>query len=140
MQQNLYANSIMTKEEQISYWIELSNYDLETAEAMYTTRRWLYVGFMCHQVLEKVIKAYWCAKDLGTPPYIHNLARLADGCSLMSMMNEEQLNFIDLMTPMNIEARYPSYKDSISRQLNEELCRKIIDNTKQMQQWIRQML
>jgi len=41
----------MTTEEQITYWIELSDYDLETASAMLQTQRYLYVGFMCHQVI-----------------------------------------------------------------------------------------
>ena len=31
------------------YWFELAEYDLETAKAMLTTRRVLYVGFMCQQ-------------------------------------------------------------------------------------------
>ena len=44
--------------DRISYWKDLATYDIDTAEAMYVTRRWLYVGFMCHQVLEKIIKAY----------------------------------------------------------------------------------
>ena len=46
--------------DRISYWKDLATYDIDTAEAMFVTRRWLYVGFMCHQVLEKIIKAYWC--------------------------------------------------------------------------------
>ena len=28
--------------------MELADYDVVTAEAMYSTKRWLYVGFMCH--------------------------------------------------------------------------------------------
>ena len=40
------------------YWKEMADYDLETAEAMFTTGRWLYVGFMCHQVIEKTLKSY----------------------------------------------------------------------------------
>jgi hypothetical protein len=35
----------------IKYWIELSDYDFETAEAMLQSKRYLYVGFMCHQTL-----------------------------------------------------------------------------------------
>ena len=35
----------MTKEEKVQYWQELSDYDLDTAEAMFSTKRWLYVGF-----------------------------------------------------------------------------------------------
>ena len=34
----------MTAEEKINYWIELSDYDLETASAMLQTKRYLYVG------------------------------------------------------------------------------------------------
>ena len=39
--------------DKVAYWIELSDYDLETAKAMLDTKRFLYVGFMCHQVIEK---------------------------------------------------------------------------------------
>lgn len=46
-------------ESKISYWVELSDYDIETAEAMFRTRRYLYVGFMCHQTIEKAFKAYF---------------------------------------------------------------------------------
>lgn len=44
--------------ERIEYWLDIANYDLETAEAMLQSKRYLYVGFMCHQVVEKSIKAY----------------------------------------------------------------------------------
>ncbi len=39
--------------EKIKYWIDIAEYDLETAKAMLSTKRYLYVGFMCHQVIEK---------------------------------------------------------------------------------------
>lgn len=50
--------------DKVRYWVELSDYDLDTAQAMLETRRYLYVGFMCHQVIEKILKAYW-GKVLG---------------------------------------------------------------------------
>ena len=55
--------------ENIKYWTEISDYDLETAKAMLQTGRYLYVAFMCHQAIEKILKAYWCAQKEGTPPY-----------------------------------------------------------------------
>ena len=97
----------MNKEEKVKYWLDLVDYDLDTAETLYNGRRWLYVAFMCHQVIEKVLKAYWTATQDAEPPYTHNLERLAMGCGLSKEMNEDQLHFIDLMIPMNIEARYP---------------------------------
>lgn len=122
------------------YWLEIVDYDLETAEAMYSTGRWLYVGFMCHQVVEKVLKAYWCVTCDDEPPYIHNHKRLAQGCGLWDEMTDEQKDFIETVITFNIEARYPRYKDELFRQLTPANCRNIIDKTKEMQQWIKDKL
>ena len=130
----------MTKEEKVQYWQELSDYDLDTAEAMFCTKRWLYVGFMCHQVLEKILKAYWCATQQDNPPFIHSLTRLVEGSGLMSQMEEQQLMFLDEMMPMNIEARYPSYKLSLAQGLNAEVCKQMINTTKELQLWIKNRL
>ena len=43
----------MTKDEKVQYWLDIAKYDIDTAEAMHQTGRWLYVAFMCHQVIEK---------------------------------------------------------------------------------------
>jgi HEPN domain-containing protein len=44
-------------EENVQYWLEIAEYDLETARAMLQTGRYLYIGFMGHQVIEKALKA-----------------------------------------------------------------------------------
>lgn len=49
--------------DKINYWIELADYDLKTAKAMLDTKRFLYVGFMCHQVIEKTLKGYLVLGD-----------------------------------------------------------------------------
>lgn len=33
--------------DKVTYWKELADYDVDTAEVMYNGGRWLYVGFMC---------------------------------------------------------------------------------------------
>ena len=43
----------------VEYWKELADYDLDTAKAMLKSKRYLYVGFMCNQVIEKIFKAYY---------------------------------------------------------------------------------
>ena len=40
-------------EERIAYWVDIADYDYDTANALMDSRRYLYVGFMCHQVIEK---------------------------------------------------------------------------------------
>lgn len=130
----------MTQEEKVQYWLDIADYDLDTAEAMYQTGRWLYVAFMCHQVIEKTLKAYWCATLDDDPPYTHNHKRLADGCGLYQQTSTEQRDFIETITNYNIEARYPEDKDALSRTLTKEFCRQIIDETKLLQQWIKDRL
>ena len=50
---------VVGMKEKIQYWIEMAEYDLETAKVMLKGKRFLYVGFMCHQVIEKILKGYF---------------------------------------------------------------------------------
>ena len=130
----------MTQDEKVKYWLEIADYDLETAEALYVSKRWLYVAFMCHQVIEKTLKAYWSAKREDEPPYIHNHKRLAEGCGLYEQMTDEQKDFINAIATFNIQARYPEYKSQIAQNLTQETCRYLIETTKELQQWIKSKL
>lgn len=126
--------------DRVKYWTEIADYDLGTAETLYEGGRWLYVAFMCHQAIEKTLKAYWCATQPNDPPYTHNHMRLADGCGLYELMTEEQRNFLDTITSYNIEARYPEDKQALYQRLTKQFCRQMIDETKQLQQWIKDKL
>lgn len=126
--------------EKITYWVEMSDYDFDTANAMLATRRYLYVGFMCHQVIEKILKAYW-SKVLEEPPLkIHSLSRLAEKTGLDLEMSEDQQDFIDDLEPLNIEARYPSYKERLLKSLNEDRCKELLKLTDELRIWIKSKL
>jgi HEPN domain-containing protein len=58
----------MTNREKILYWVNLADYDMITAQTMLDGGRYLYVGFMCHQVVEKIFKAYYSKMKAETPP------------------------------------------------------------------------
>lgn len=126
--------------DKVKYWSELSDYDLDTADAMFRTGRWLYVGYMCHQTLEKIFKAYWCSKKEEPAPYSHNLINVAQSCGLGQLLSDQQKLFISEIMPLNIEARYPSYKESLSSALSDAKCKEILKKTKEMQQWVKTKL
>ena len=122
------------------YWIEMSDYDFDTAKAMLETKRYLYVAFMCHQTIEKILKAYW-SKVLEEPPLkIHSLSRLAEKSGLDKDMSEEQTDFIDELEPLNIEARYPSYKERLMKSLTSDRCKELIEQTDKLRTWIKSKL
>ena len=124
----------------VSYWVGIADYDLETAEAMLMTQRYLYVGFMCHQTIEKLFKAYYVRTTNDTPPYTHNLSRLANLSGIYEGLSESQKDFLDILEPLNIEARYPTYKDMILKSLTTEKCELLISKTKELSKWIRNQL
>ena len=127
-------------EDKIRYWVDLSDYDLETADAMLKSKRYLYVGFMCHQTIEKVFKAYFLRKRNETAPFSHSLSYIAKMGDFYEEFSENQKDFIDQIEPLNIEARYPSYKERLLKSLTEKKSREIIHETKQLQQWIKAKL
>lgn len=126
--------------DKVEYWSELSDYDLDTAQAMYDAGRWLYVGYMCHQTLEKIFKAFWCSRKDEPAPFSHNLINIAQSCGLAQMLSDEHKAFVSLVMPLNIEARYPSYKQALGESLSQERCSELIAKTREMQQWVKTKL
>ncbi len=125
---------------QVNYWKELSEYDLETAEAMLKSKRYLYVGFMAHQAIEKILKAYFVKMHADTPPYSHSLSYIAKKAELNEHLSEKQKEFLDLLEPLNIECRYPVHKEELLKTLTDEKCKEIFNNTRELQIWIKQRL
>ena len=141
-----------------AYWVDLAEYDLDTAVAMLAAGRRLYVGFLCHQVIEKMFKAV-IAKDGAIPPKVHALTRLAELSHLADLLSkvhaltrlaelshladllsDEQNGFIDALLPLNIEARYPADKDKLLEILTEAYCRELIAKTEDLRLWIKHRL
>ena len=55
------------------------------------------------------------------------------------MATDKVAHWLDIAN-YNIEARYPEDKEELSRTLTNEFCRQMIDETKQLQQWIKDKL
>lgn len=130
----------MSDNKKIEYWVEGSEYDINTAEVMLSGKRYLYVGFMCHLSVEKMLKAVFVSKTGETPPYTHNLADLSSRCKLYDDFSEQQKDFIDFLQPLNIEARYPVVKEKTYKLLTEERCNYLMKETKDLLEWIKTKL
>lgn len=92
---------------------------------------------MCHQTIEKALKAYFTYLKSDVAPFSHSLSLIAKKGYFYELFSEEQKDFIDQIEPLNIEARYPSHKERIMRSLTENKCLEIIDKTRQLQSWIK---
>jgi len=137
--QNDSSNNLIMNDK-VKYWTELSEYDYDTALAMMKTGRYLYVGFMCHQTIEKILKAYFNAYNEEPAPFTHSLTHLSKKANIYDCMPEEFKDFIDILEPLNIEARYPSHKERLMKSLTKERCQSILENTKTLKTWITEKL
>ncbi len=130
----------MANKDSAEKWLSIVAEDMSVADDLYKTGHWLYVGFMCHQVIEKSLKAYWCVCRDDDPPFLHDHERIAKGCGLYTKMSEEQKDFLEGIKQLNIEARYQETKSAVARTLNSESTASILEQTKQLYAWILQEL
>ncbi len=121
------------------YWIRLADYDIDTASAMLQTKRYLYVGFMCHQAIEKALKAIIANKDM-FPPKIHGLMKLAQIGKVYDAMSDEYKDMLDTLDPLNIATRYPEQIEKLTSMLSEDRCKSIFSETEELLCWIKQQL
>lgn len=122
----------------IAYWIELSEYDLNVAESLSEKGHYLYMGFMCHQAVEKMLKAIYVAKFNTVPPYIHKLDKLIELSGLKDAVSEIQYDLIDELIPLNIQARYPAYKDAIYKLIDDVKAKDILTKTGALISWLKE--
>lgn len=109
----------------------LADYDIETASAMLRTKRYLYVGFMCHQAIEKALKAVIADNDT-IPPKSHGLMKLAQIGNIYDFMSENYKDILDSLDPLNIAARYPEQIEKLTATLSEDRCKVILTETEDL--------
>jgi HEPN domain-containing protein len=130
----------MTTEEKVEYWVQISDEDLIIAETMLKNHHYMYTGFMCHQVIEKILKAVYEKLKQEVSPYTHNIIHLAELTCLYEMLSDEQKSFLNALSPLNIEARYPEYKSQIKKIMTYEHGKYIYEQTILMQRWIKEKI
>ncbi|MCL1807731.1 MAG: HEPN domain-containing protein [Oscillospiraceae bacterium] len=122
------------------YWFNLCDEDLEVAKVLLSANKYLQMGFFCHLTVEKALKAVIAHNSNGIPPKIHDLIKLANYGKLYNVFSEEQCALLERLTPLQLEARYPEYKERIAKNLNDENCKRLLNETEELLHWIKQKL
>ena len=124
----------------VEYWLELCDDDLRAAKSMLKTKNFLWTGFICHLVVEKALKAAIANITGEVPPKTHDLPKLADKTEIYHDLSDNFKNLLNKLTPLQIEARYPEYKEKITALLTESYCDKILEETEAFLCWIKKKL
>lgn len=59
-------------------WLLQADYDMETAQAMFDSGRYIYAMFMIHLSIEKALKGIYAQSFKENPPKTHHLLYLID--------------------------------------------------------------
>lgn len=118
----------------VKYWTDLAEYDIETAEAMYKSGRYLYVLFTCEQAVEKMLKAAVVNTTGKFPPKTHDLVRLAELAAVNFEPDDRE--FLGKLSFYYIQSRYPQETLDVPRGTTEECLKK----TREILKWLGQKL
>ena len=125
--------------DKVKYWLDLATEDIDVARLLLKNGKLLHFGFMCHLVIEKALKAIIASSDADVPK-THDLVKLAKLGNVYSNMSDTQKDFLEVLLPLNIEARYPSHKQSILGTLTKATCADTLKETEELLAWIEQQL
>jgi HEPN domain-containing protein len=116
-------------------WLDLSAYDLEAAEELLDSRRYVYAVFMCHLAAEKLLKAAVVEFAGQDPlPRIHALKRPAEIAGLA--LSDEPLEFLVELTDRQQRARYPEDIETLGRIYTSENTRARARQTREFRTWL----
>lgn len=119
-------------------WIALSEYDLETARHMFNSGRYLYVVFMCHLALEKMLKAHVTEATQAMPVKTHDLIYLVRKAGLQ--LPADFLDFIGRINNASIPTRYPEDLQQALAEYPRPVAEAYLRKTEELLEWLKQRL
>jgi len=117
-------------------WLSASEYDLTTAGHMFNTGRYLYVIFMCHLCIEKLVKAIVHEKTEKLPPKSHDLIYISNIAEIQ--FPEDLLDFIGKINNASIVTRYPEDLSKVISAYPKDVAMEYLDKTKEVMNWLKQ--
>lgn len=123
---------------EIKNWLDSAKYDMETAEHMFNTGRYIYTIFTCHLAIEKALKAKVEEVTAETPPRIHNLGHLVE---LAKLAPPKQMNtFLGELSNLSIVTRYPKDFQEMLKAFTKERTQAFLQKAKEAFHWIQQSI
>jgi HEPN domain-containing protein len=116
-------------------WVASSEYDFTTAEHMFETGRYIYVVFMCHLSIEKLIKAIVFEETGKLPPKTHDLIYLASAAGLQ--FPEDLRDFTGKINSASIVTRYPEDLLKAVSAYTEDVAGEYLERTREVLNWLR---
>ena len=119
-------------------WVALADYDVETARHMLVTGRYLYVVFLCHLALEKMLKAHVTETTRTFPAKTHDLIYLIKKSELQ--LPQDMLEFIGKINTVSIPTRYPEDLQRTIQEYPRPVTENYLAQTELVVKWLKEHL
>ena len=128
----------MQKEELIKYWTDSSDKDFQAMVHLLEKGDYTWSLFIGHLTIEKLLKAWYVQNVSNTPPFIHDLVRLAEKGNLP--VDEDKKDILDTISAFNLRARYDDYKLEFHRKCTQDFTEKWTNHIKELRKWLKELL
>jgi|LSQX01.1.fsa_nt_gb HEPN domain-containing protein len=132
---------VMNNHDKYLYWLDVAEYDLNTADSMLESGRYVYVVFMCQQGLEKLAKGLYNFYIDDNVPRVHNISfvlnKIIDVLDIE--VEEDTYKLFDKLAAYYLQGRYPSFKEKISQLVEETEAMNILKQSKEVFQWMQSL-
>jgi HEPN domain-containing protein len=116
-------------------FITSSEYDFQTATAMFESGRYIYVVFMCHISIEKRLKAIVSEATQNIPPKTHNLIYLIK----LGEVNlpPDLFDFVAKLNNASIITRYPEDFRKLLEVFPQDIAKEYLITTQKVIEWLK---
>jgi HEPN domain-containing protein len=122
--------------EEILEWLNQSEYDLDTAQDMIDSGRYIYAAFMCHLAVEKALKALVVKQTGNAPPKVHNLVYLMELAG--AVLEDDDLRFLGRLGSAGVATRYPEDLGRALKQYPPAVAREYLEKARNLVRCLKQ--
>lgn len=122
----------------IRYWAEQTPDALETAQALFRSRKFHFCLFFCHLSVERMLKAVVVSATKDHAPYTHNLVFLAGKSGLE--LDSDRLHFLETLNEWCLMARYPSNQQALYDKATRRYTFALLRETEKVLTWLKKAL
>lgn len=119
----------------VTYWLESSEYDLDTGATLLRSKKFPYALFFGHLAIEKLLKALVVKHSGEHAPFSHSLGMLAARTGIE--FSEERMDQLAEFMEFHTEARYPDAKMEFYQKCTKDFAQLKYREIKKVYKWLR---
>lgn len=121
-------------------WFLQAEYDMDTADAMFKSGRYMYAVFMSHLSIEKALKGLYAKSFCKDAPKTHNLLYLIELINSKEdlVIPTEFEDFFKILNEKSVPTRYPDMLFDILKEFNKTNTKQFISKGKKVLKWIKE--